>query len=101
MQTIADPEAAADLPADDAGVHELLHPTAQHSPFLRLTATAEGTISQWRNLLSSLTEVDGVSTETAADFAADVQTLDGSDRTATTVFPTNSPAIVEGIYGPL
>src|SRR5215218_9885352 len=34
----ADPEAAAEYPADDAGADEHLHATAQHPGFLRLRA---------------------------------------------------------------
>src|SRR3712207_1351052 len=64
----SDPEAAADLPADDAGPDEQLRPTPEHPALLCLTATARrGATGCGKDLPSSLRAVDAAGATTAAD----------------------------------
>src|SRR5215217_2465864 len=66
----ANPEAAAELPADDAGVDEHLHATPEHPGFLRLRAGRTA----------------------AADPPAGHPTVDGAGPTAATDLPAAGPA---------
>src|SRR5215212_12072929 len=73
----SDSKATADLPADDAGHHDLLCPTSQHPTLLCLTATARGrATSHGAELPSSLGAVDAACTKTTTDAPRDVPTVD-------------------------
>ena len=97
----SDPKAAADLPADDAGVYQLLHATPQQPALLRFRAIARGSTSHATGLPASLPTLDGVSPTTAADLPADIPTVDGAGPTATASFPADRPAVALDLHGPL
>ena len=98
----SDPEAAADLPADDAGSDEQLRPTLEHASLLRLpTTTGGGAKGHGTDLPSSLGAVDAASTTTAAELPADVPTVDGAGRSPTGGFPACGPAVFGCLHGPL
>src|SRR5215207_7550063 len=63
----ADPEAAAELPADDAGAYEHLHATPEYSWFVRLRTSRTATA----NPPADNPAVDGAGPATAADVPAD------------------------------
>ena len=98
----SDPEAAADLPADDAGSDEQLRPTLEHPTLLRFSAAAGGGAKgHGTDLPSSLGAVDAASTTTAAELPGDVPTVDGAGRSPTGGFPAGGPADVECLHRPL
>src|SRR5215212_4051513 len=72
----ADPKAAAELPADDAGADEHLHATPEHPGFLRLRASRTA----------------------AADPPAGHPAVDGAGPTAAAVPPANVSGIDEHLH---
>jgi hypothetical protein len=96
------PKAAADLPTDDAGVHEFLHATPQHPTLLCFAATTGGgTTSHPTDLPASLRAMDAVGAKTTADLPTDLPTVDRASPTATANVPADSPAVVDRLHGPL
>src|SRR5215217_7103163 len=83
----ADPEAAAEYPADDAGADEHLHATAQHPGFLRLRAGPTAAA----NPPAAHPAVDGAGPTAAADVPT-------AGPTAAAVPPANVPGIDEHLH---
>src|SRR5215207_11771405 len=83
----ADPKAAAELPADDAGVDEHLYATPQHPGFLRLRAGRTAAA----NPPASDPAVDGAGPTTAADVPT-------AGPTAAAVPPANVSGIDEHLH---
>ena len=98
----SDTEAAADLPADDAGSDEQLRPIAQHPTLLCFPATAgRGPTGYGADLPSSIAAVDAASTTTAAELPRDVPTVDGAGHSPTAGFSASCPAVVGCLHGHL
>src|SRR5215212_5625295 len=83
----ADPKAAAEYPADDAGADEHLHATPQHPGFLRLRASPTAAA----NPPASHPAVDAASPTAAAD-------LPTAGPTAAAVPPANVSGIDEHLH---
>src|SRR5215204_5384967 len=98
----SDSEAAADLPADDAGSDEQLRPTPEHSSFLRLPAAAgRGPTCYGADLPSSLGAVDAACATATAELPRDVPTVVGAIYSPTGGFPAGGPTVAQRLHGPL
>src|SRR5215216_904125 len=83
----ADPQAAAELPADDAGADEYLYPAPQHPRFVRLWAGRTAAA----NPPTDGPAVDGAGPATAADVPA-------AGPTAATGLPADGPGVDEHLH---
>src|SRR5215218_4095697 len=83
----ADPEAAAELPADGPGAYEHLHAAPQHSRLLRLRAGP----ATAANPPADIAAVDAAGPTTAADLPA-------AGRTATAGLPTDGAGVDEHLH---
>src|SRR5215207_5263669 len=83
----ADPKAAAELPADDAGADEHLHAAPQHPGFLRLRAGRTAAA----NPPADAPAVDGAGPATAADVPA-------AGSTAAAVVPADGAGVDEHLH---
>jgi PAB1-binding protein PBP1 len=98
----SNPEAAADLPADDAGSDEQLRPTAQHPTLLHVAATAGSKPGGYRaDLLSSLGAVDATCSTTAAGLPGDVPTMATAGQGPATGLPAGGSAVSGRLHGSL
>src|SRR5215213_10676394 len=83
----ADPQAAAELPANDAGVDEYLYPAPQHPGFVRLWAGRTAAA----NPPADNSAVDAAGPATAADPTA-------AGSTAAAVLPADGPGDDEHLH---
>src|SRR5215210_985002 len=83
----ADPQAAAELPADGPGANEHVHAAAEHPWFLRLWASPTAAA----NPPADSPAVDAAGSTTAAD-------LPTAGRTAPTGFPADGPGDDEHLH---
>src|SRR5829696_933028 len=83
----ADPKAAAQLPADDAGVDEHLHATPKYSGFVRLRAGRAAAADP----PAAHPAVDGAGPPTAADVPA-------AGPTATAIVPADGAGVDEHLH---
>src|SRR5215207_9670501 len=83
----ADPEAAAELPADDAGAYEHLHATPEYPGFVRLRTSRTATA----NPPADNPTVDGAGPTTAADVPA-------ASSTTAAVVPADGAGVDEHLH---